>query len=509
MAPRKAATLAALLVGLCLALSGSQTRAEIREPIRTIVELRNRIDALSVETASAEFTASPADRAAAFADSAVGLQVVSGKGEALAVDIKFALAQLAVQFGKDSYQRLDAIVPKTARKAIFVRGGTFTIAQLATHLAGSHPGALVRNGTVYRLNWPVIVWSDATLSMEPGTVLELSGAEGAFIFNSGLLLVDRSEIRGIKSGPDSQTHFTPFLVTVLAGALQVKDSTLSGLGYRDGKFVGGVSLIGNILYPARARSFVINSRFDNVDAFNVRFSVDLLIAGNRFDFRDGQGIQLHGVRNAIIRNNLLRLTAGGSGISIRGGSKNVLLADNAVVQNSDVGIQVADGSRLVEIHGNLLAGSRQANLSIARALCVTVTDNTLFEANGPGIKVRASRAVTIARNLLVANHGPGVSFIGPFDQPRIAVAENRFLTNQSAIAGQQFLAFDLSDNVFAEQSPIILAGAFARAMPDMLQLYPDLRRVRMRFPDLTGSEAISVDVSPQNAPADCMKEGTN
>ena len=77
------------------------------------------------------------------------------------------------------------------------------------------------------------------------------------------------------------------------------------------------------------------------------------------------------------------------------------------------------------------------------------------------------------------------------------------------MADQQFLAFDLGDNVFSEQSPIILAGALARAMPDMLRLYPDLRRVRMRFPDLSASEAISVGVSRWKVPADCMKEGTN
>jgi parallel beta-helix repeat protein len=414
-------------------------------------------------------------------------------GEVDSVKVDFVLAQLRMQMGANYHLQLRQALPSREAPTLFVRGGRMTLKKLVTAAAKVDPSALVEEDGKVVAHWPIIVWSDAELVLEPGDDLRLDDANGVFLFNAGLLRADGATVAGLGNGNARQEKFRPFITTALTGGMQVSGTHFSNLGFDGYSAMEGVSLIGGAIFPSKIRSYVVGSVFDNAGTLTFRNARDLVLQGNTFRAMTGPAVELNHVERARIASNLISGTRTSHGISLKGGTSEATIGSNIVIDNAGSGIFAANGTRVLTIEGNLLAANRGGGIGLVRSVCADLEGNTVFRNGQSGIKLRQTSSVTISSNDLVGNDGMAVSVIQQPISGDLAIRSNVFDGNKSGLFGAAIRSVALTGNDFSGQMPILFDGELARFVPDLLKTDDGLQSADMT---LTGNPLPSqMDVS--------------
>lgn len=391
------------------------------------------------------------------------------KGKLHTVPIDFMLAQLRLQTAQQFDAEIEKALTNRASPALFIRGGAMTLADLEAEVAKTQPGALERQGNKVISHWPIVIWSDSALVIEPEQSLELSTEEGAFILNSGLLTVDRAEISASVGANTGLKTFRPFVATAMTGAVQANGARFKRLGFGGAGATSGLSILGAALFPSKIASHLTDSSFENVAGVSLENTHRVVISGNRFSGGAGPAIALKGVTGAHLRNNVISGTTEAQAIDIQNTSSSIDITGNILVGNRGSGIFVANDVSDVTINGNLLSNNSRGGVSVVRSACVTIADNVVISNSQVGIKLRASNGVTLSDNDLIANAGAGISIIDQEANARVIVDGNAFSANKSGIHGGSASEVSLKANDFGGQSPILLDGEFAPYVPELLQ----------------------------------------
>lgn len=386
------------------------------------------------------------------------------------IPVDFMLAQLRLQTGARFNVNVGKALTATNAPALFIRGGTMTLQQLAVEAATQFPGALEKNGEAYKVNWPIIIWSDSGLVLEDSDRLELSTGAGAFVLNAGLLQLDNAAISGSAENNAGLADFKPFVVTAMSGALQAKQARFSNLGFQGAGSTSGISIIGAALMPAKMQSFFVDSRFDKVSSVSLLNTHNILIAGNQFRDAAGPAIAMKGVTNGRVLSNIVTGSRQGQGINIQNRSSDIEVAHNVVLDNRGSGIFLANGVRDITVSSNLLSGNGRGGISVVRGTCVDLAGNIVIGNRQVGIKVRASDQLVLSQNELISNSGPGISVTEQGPKAALVINDNRFIANRSGLHGGSASEVALTGNDFAGQSPILLDGEFASYVPQLLRV---------------------------------------
>jgi parallel beta-helix repeat protein len=385
------------------------------------------------------------------------------------IRVDFMMAQLKLQTGAAFNANLREALPGPNAMALFIRSGQISLRQLAEKAKADFPGAFEIDGKTYTAHWPIIVWSDAELTLEAGERLNLSTREGVFILNSGLLNVSDATISGHGERNAGRTDFKPFIVTAMTGAMRARKASFSDLGFPGSDATSGISIIGAALFPAKTHTFFINSDFSNVGSLNLHNTRDVLVSGNRFVTSLGPAVGLKGVSHARIVSNIVSGARQTQGISLQNGTSNVEIANNIVLGNRGIGIFLVDDVRSIQVSKNLVAGNGRGGISVVRGTCVDITGNVVVENKQAGIKVRNSDAVTLSTNQLIGNAGAGISVVEQAATAHLTIDSNEFITNRSGVYGGSASVVSLYRNDFSGQSPILLDGEFAADVPRLLR----------------------------------------
>lgn len=464
--------LALLLTSTALGLRAeSLDHAELAGLTRTVAEIGARLRAVDARKDDARslltgrFAA--IDQPSATTHPALDRLTTTGKLHTVPID--FMLAQLRLQTGRQFGTEIEKALANRAAPALFIRGGAMTLDQLVAEAAKSHPGALERRGETVLSHWPIVIWSDSALVIEPAQSLELSTKDGAFLLNSGLLSVDRGEVSASEGTNPGLISFRPFLATAMTGAVQATGARFARLGYAGAGSTSGLSILGAALFPSKIASHMTDSSFEDVSGISLENTHRILISGNRFSGGAGPAIALKGVTGAAIRENVITGTTEAQAIDIQNTSSSIDVTGNILLGNRGSGIFLANDARDVAITGNLMSGNGRGGVSVVRSACITIADNVVLSNSQVGIKVRASHALTLSHNDFIANAGAGISIIDQDAHARVAIDGNSFTANKSGIHGGAASEVALKGNDFAGQSPILLDGEFAPYVPALLE----------------------------------------
>ncbi|UJW74932.1 right-handed parallel beta-helix repeat-containing protein [Rhizobium sp. SL42] len=395
---------------------------------------------------------------------------IEGKGGLHTIPVDFMLAQLRLQTGARFSADIGRALTDANAPALFIRGGTITLKELAATAATQFPGAIEQNGETWTANWPIVIWSDSGLVIEDSDRLELSTRAGAFVLNAGLLQVNNGSISGSPESNDGLPEFKPFIVTAMSGALQAKKAKFGNLGFPGSGSTSGISIIGAALLPAKMRSFFVESAFDRVSSVDLLDTHNVLIARNQFRDADGPAIAVKGVNSARILSNIVTGSRQAQGINIQNRSSDIEIAHNLVLGNRGSGIFLANGVRDIKVSANLLSGNGRGGISVVRGTCVRLIDNIVVANRQVGIKIRASDQLALSQNQLINNSGPGISVIEQGPKAALTIDGNQFIANRSGLHGGSASQVALSGNDFAGQSPILLDGEFASYVPQLLRI---------------------------------------
>ncbi|MFN3717867.1 MAG: right-handed parallel beta-helix repeat-containing protein [Rhizobium rhizophilum] len=449
----------------------SLDRAELAGLTRTVAEIGARLQSVDTRKDDARelLTGRLAmiDRTEAAPRPALHRLTTVGKLQTVPID--FMLAQLRLQTARQFDTEIEKALVNRAAPALFIRGGAMTLDQLAAEAEKLFPGAVERRGETILSRWPIVIWSDSALVIEPQQSLELSTADGAFLLNSGLLTVDGGELKASAGQNSGLNSFRPFVATAMTGALQASGARFSRLGYAGAGSTSGLSILGAALFPSKITSHVVDSSFENVSGLSLENTHRMLVAGNRFSGGAGPAIAMKGVTGADISANIITGTTETQAIDIQNTSSSIRVAGNILLGNRGSGVFVANDARDVSITGNLMSRNGRGGVSVVRSACVTISHNVMLSNSQVGIKVRASHALTLSHNDLIANAGAGISIIDQDDNARVAIDGNAFSANKSGIHGGAASEVALKANDFAGQSPILLDGEFAPYVPELLE----------------------------------------
>lgn len=425
----------------------------------------------------------------------VVLDRLETQGQLGTVPVDFMLAQLRLQTAQQFNTDVEKALADRAAPALFIRGGTMTLDQLAAEATKSYPDALERDGETLLARWPIVIWSDAALVIGSGQKLELSTTDGAFLLNSGLLTLDRGTLSASQGTNPGIKNFRPFVATAMTGAMQANEARFDRLGYGGTGSTSGVSVLGAALFPAKISSFIVESAFDNVGGISLQNTHRIRLSGNRISGGAGPAIALKGVTGADILDNVITGTTDAQAIDVQNTSTSIAVTGNILLGNRGSGIFVANDARDITITGNLLSGNGRGGISVVRSACMTIADNIILSNGQVGIKVRASDALTLSHNDLIANAGAGISIIDQEAHAHVAIDGNAFSANKSGIHGGSASEVALKANDFAGQSPILLDGEFAPYVPQLL------KTAASAGPQ---AEALTIHANTASAaPADC------
>ncbi len=385
------------------------------------------------------------------------------------IRVDFIIAQLELQTGTEFNSHLDEALPGPNAMALFIRGGRLSLRELVAKATSEFPGSFETDGKTYTAHWPIVIWSDSELTLGAGEQLNLSTRNGVFILNSGLLSIRDATISGHGDSNSRRADFKPFIVTAMTGAMQATNASFSDLGFPGSDATSGISIIGAALFPARKRTFFVNSDFAHVNSLDLHNTHDIQVSSNRFTSSLGPAISMKGVTQSRIVSNIVIGVSDTQGISLQNKTSKVEVANNIVLGSRGIGIFAANNVRYIRISKNLVAGNGRGGISVVRGSCVEVTGNAVVENGQTGVKVRSSTDVTVSANQVIGNTGPGVSVVEQPVSASLMIDGNEFIVNRSGVYGGSAREVSFLRNDFSGQSPILLSGEFASDVPRLLR----------------------------------------
>jgi poly(beta-D-mannuronate) C5 epimerase len=368
-------------------------------------------------------------------------------------------------------------------QAIFIEKGGIDLHQLVEGL--NNPRILERmhpadNASAqqsrFRLHYPLIIGSDATLFIE-NAELKMDSDSGTALVNLGRLVVRNSRLAPVRDNASGGKHFRPFILSWNGSETAIIDSQLDRLGYN--QFLSQGLTIANhegLSRKTRARLLLSGSVLTGLESGPIASKADLLIKENTIENTQRYGIDasdgvLTAVDNTITTTryndgiratNSLRAYLGGNrisqtkkaGILVTGKVQHTVMTGNYIDKAGADGLAVRDvtsaGHHSILIRGNILTMNAKSGIRLSSAPSVRVTNNNVLVNGEYGINIDHSlslngqtapekQTILIAGNQLAGNR---IAAIKTVRSGRLMLADNQFQMNlalQSVFAGD--LAF--------------------------------------------------------------------
>lgn len=138
------------------------------------------------------------------------------------------------------------------------------------------------------------------------------------------------------------------------------------------------------------------------------------VTGNRIN-SNGYGMRMIDVRNSMVMGNIVFLgsdkngrMAAASGIYLSD-SENSVIQSNQVVNPSEIGIVVKNGSKSIAVKNNVVRGAKKAGIQIYNeSVSNYVSGNQISDVGGCGIKVSANSGAALERNGIARSGKAGI-----------------------------------------------------------------------------------------------------
>jgi mannuronan 5-epimerase len=376
----------------------------------------------------------------------------TSKLEVRAGEIQAALTQLSILSGGNGHLSLQ-LAQASVTDVIYLVSGTATLADL---------GDLIQHReTGWYLSRPLVIWPGASLVLQPGDVLELDTASGAFVLSFGSIILTGATLRGDGGENPVVPMFRPFLLVTGQGTFRADESTFANLGF-DGPvaFRGVTVLTGGLMKPADP-PVVTGSRFDRVFSLSFEGADGMVVADSRFggagaaaiSIRDGNGVTLVG--NRIID------TAEGAGIRLSGRLQDIALVGNLVADGERNGVQIDGTTKGLVLRGNAVTGNAQSGVSIRNATCAAVQGNIIAGNGTTGLRLSRSGAVRVADNAILNNNGSGFELSAQGALAPVLLSDNLVADNREGLRAAGLGEVRLAGNDLDDQLPRQFAGDFA------------------------------------------------
>lgn len=441
--------------------------------------------ALIQKAGLAEF-ANPANPTLTFVQPDAGTAAVV-PAEAQSLDLRLALTMLSQAYGSDGTFNVLAAQTSPNLKALVLRKGHATMADLRRMLQDNHLQTVSPDGPL-RLDVPLIIWSGATLALGIDDKIELSRANGAFIANFGHLDVNGAAIAGVGEANPLSPSFMPFVTTADGGTVQVKNAHFAHLGFASGAAFSGFSVMRGIVHVSDRQNRIENSRFDDLVSLVSDGASDIVIEGNRFsDMRGGSVVISHSTA-ARVRSNLFSGKMPTNAIRLQDASVGAVIEGNVVLGGKHAGILISNDSTDVRVSRNIVWHRDGGGIALTKSDCGMISENLIIDNSQKGIELRDSLGSKVEQNTILSNRSAGIWVSSQPKGAQTYLTANVLQANGSGVAGAIGESIHLSANDFTQQYPQFVSGDLG---PQFKAIALDLRGTKpivLVSSDLTQSE---------------------
>ena len=376
-------------------------------------------------------------------------------------DTQIALTQLSISEGTNNQLRVQQ-AQHSNKAAIFVSAGAISLQDLATAAqAQGLAGIAVVDGVV-TLSRPLVIWQGATLLIQPGDVLQMQAAGGAFLLNFGKLDLRGATLRSNVAADMPETQYRPFVLTSGAGQIYAEATRFQALGMAELGPFAGVVVSTQGLFASSTPPVLRDNRFEDIGSVALIGTKGAQVTQNAFLASRGGALILAQVANGAALGNTIYQTKAGSGLRVTARSKDMLIAGNLVLAGQGNGVQVDGGSFGITLRGNAMLHNAQTGLAAKTASCLSVQDNAIVANGASGLRLVKTGYVQIADNAVVGNQGSAIAVGAQLAKARLDLIGNLLAQNQIGLSGEALQLVTLRDNDLSAQLPRMFDGEFAQ-----------------------------------------------
>ena len=383
--------------------------------------------------------------------------VDSGPVTGQRLDLRLPLTLIAQSYGSEDTFDVMAAQTDADMKALVIRTGRATMADLRRLLVENHLQSSADPGPL-QLNVPLVIWSGASLDLGPTDRLTLNRASGAFLANFGHLDMDRANISGTGAANPVSPAFQPFVITADGGSVNIRNSSFAQLGFGTTLTFAGFSVMRGVLRAPDRQNVVQNSRFQDLVSLATNGAANILIEGNQFRDMRGSSLILYRTLNATARGNVFTGKMPTNAIRLIEGSADGTITGNIILGGKHAGILIGNGSTGAQIANNIVWRRDGGGISVLRSDCGRLTGNTIVDNRQKGIEVRVSLDTRIDSNTVLSNHTAGIWVAGQAVGAQTYLTRNVLAANNAGLAGAIGENIHLDGNDFSNQFPQFLSG---------------------------------------------------
>lgn len=368
-------------------------------------------------------------------------------------EVQVALTQLSILSGGNGHLALQ-LAQDGRTDVIYLMSGTARLADLE-----AASGLVGREGKVWHLRRPLVVWPGAALVLAEGEELEMDTAGGAFLLSFGAVRIDGASLRGDGGENPVVKAFRPFLLVTGRGSLHARGASFADLGFQGPTAFRGVAVLTTGLLQSPSSPMVTGSGFERVVSLGFQGADGLVLAGNRLG---GAGaVVVRDGRNLVIAGNRIGAGGKGAGLRLSGALDGVKVAANTIQGAGGNGIQVEGNVRNLDLRGNVVLANAGAGISIGHADCVTVRGNIVAANRTAGLRLSHTGAARVEDNVILSNGSAGVEVRDQSGKGPVLLADNLLARNREGLRAAGLGEVTLSGNDLSDQTPRQFAGDFA------------------------------------------------
>ncbi len=370
-------------------------------------------------------------------------------------EIQAALTQLSILSGGNGHLALQ-LAQGGRTDVIYLLSGQARLADLEA------AGELIRReGAVWRLMRPLVVWPGAALTLSAGEVLEMDTAGGAFLLSFGALAIEGATLRGDAGQNAAVGDFRPFLLVTGQGTLRAENARFDALGFRGPVAFRGVSVMtAGVMQPATP-PVLAGNRFEGVFSLSFEGADGMSVIGNRFAGAGAAAMSIKDGRRLVLAGNRITGSANGAGIRLSGTLQQVVITGNVIQGGGRNGIQIDGNTAGLVVNANAVIGNGGAGVTLGRATCATVRGNIIARNRATGLKLTQSGGAEIADNAIFANGSAGIEVQAQSGLAPVVLSDNVLRRNREGLRAAGLGEVQLRGNDLAAQTPRQFAGDFA------------------------------------------------
>ncbi|GHC56662.1 NosD domain-containing protein [Neogemmobacter tilapiae] len=386
--------------------------------------------------------------------------LLPGPARAEFADLQAALTQVAILSGANDQL---ALIKAQQGPALYLRGGQTTLPELARMLKLQGDDALTFRDGAYHLSRPLIVWSDAALSILPGEELVMDRAAGAFLISFGDLRLQGGHLSGAGAAPTASPDFAPFVLVAGQGTLWAEGAEFSALGLTGTRLFGGVTVMTQGLTAPKAPVHLLGNQFHAVGKLALIGTDKARVQGNALS----GPLLLDGGQGALLLDNDIRPDFG-TGLRITGGATASRVQGN-LVQGAATGILVDRGAVGLIITGNMVLGNTGDGIRLSRGTCAQVAGNLVQGNAAVGLRLNDQIAASVTGNAFLDNGTAAIDLSGQsIEGGTTRLEANLIAGNREGLRGAGIGSVLMLANRTQDQLPRLFGGEFAAHLPAYL-----------------------------------------